>query len=80
MNVQQIAKAFEQAGFVVKLHTSDHEDIEDHSVEIVDTNFHITVHPDGLYFTAVEEEDGEFTFHDDLLTIEEIISTVRASQ
>lgn len=79
MNVSQIAKALEGAGFEVKQNIVADTDIEDHSVEIVGTNFHITVHPDGLYFTAVEEdEDGDFIFHEEQ-TIEEIISTVRAT-
>ncbi len=77
MNVETIAAAFEAAGFKVNRKFSDNIDIEDHSVEILDTDFHITIHPDELYFTAVEEDDGgNFIFYEDW-SLDEIIQHVK---
>ena len=78
MNVSQIAKALEAADFEVTTFITEDIDLEDHSVGINNTNFHVSVHPDEVYFQLVERSGADFIFYGNL-TIEEIISTVRAA-
>lgn len=79
-NVTQIAEALQAAGFEVKANVSENSDIEDHDVEIVGTNFHVQVHPEGWYFNIVEETDsGEFSWHE-AKTIEEVIVLLKSKE